>query len=223
LSRELLPAVEVEPERAARAAVIWLHGLGADGHDFEPVVPHLGLPEAAGVRFVFPHAPAIPVTINGGFVMPAWYDIVELESRRGHDMAGIARSAESVRALIRRENERGVPSERIVLAGFSQGGAIAAYVALRHPEPLAGLMLLSCYLVGGDTLAAEHSAANAELPIFQAHGTHDPMVRYERGVELRDRLVALGHEVEWHEYPMQHQVCLEELAAIGAYLRARLA
>jgi phospholipase/carboxylesterase len=127
-----------------------------------------------------------------------------------------------VRALIRRENARGVSSERIVLAGFSQGGAIAAYVALRHDEPLAGLMALSSYLIGGDTLEQERSAANAELPVFQAHGTHDPMVRYERGLELRDRLVALGHPVEWHEYPMMHQVCLEELADIGAYLRGRL-
>jgi phospholipase/carboxylesterase len=218
-----LPTVEIEPERTARAAVIWLHGLGADGHDFEPVVPHLGLPDAAAVRFVFPHAPSIPVTINGGFVMPAWYDIVELELRRGHDAAGIARSAEHVRALIRRENERGVPSERIVLAGFSQGGAIAAYVALRYPETLAGLMLLSCYLIGGETLDAERSPANAELPVFQAHGTQDPMVGHARGMELRDRLLELGYPVEWHEYPMQHQVCLEELAAIGAYLRERLA
>ena len=223
MSVELLPTVEIEPAADARAAVIWLHGLGADGHDFEPVVPHLRLPEPAAVRFVFPHAPSIPVTINGGFVMPAWYDITELELRRGHDEAGILRSAEYVRALIRRENERGVPSERIVLAGFSQGGAIAVYAALRHSERLAGLMALSSYLVGGETLAEERAQANRDLPVFQAHGIQDPMVQLERGTALRDRLVALGHEVEWHEYPMVHQVCLEELEAIGVFLRARLA
>ena len=218
---ELLDCVEIEPAEPARSSVIWLHGLGADGHDFEPVVPHLGLPAAATVRFVFPNAPSIPVTINAGWVMPAWYDISELESKRGHDRAGILASAQLVRALIRRENERGVPCERIVLAGFSQGGAIASYVALRYPETLAGLMELSSYLVMDETLAAERQQANFEIPIFQAHGTHDPMVELQRGVELRRRLVELGYEVEWHEYPMQHEVCSPELADIGSWLRAR--
>jgi len=179
------------------------------------------LPAAAAVRFVFPNAPSIPVTINAGWVMPAWYDISELGSRRGHDRAGILASAERVRALIRRENERGVPCERIVLAGFSQGGAIASYVALRHPEALAGLMELSCYLVMDESLEAERQQTNFEIPIFQAHGTHDPMVDLKRGVELRRRLVELGYQVEWHEYPMQHEVCMPELEDIGSWLRAR--
>jgi phospholipase/carboxylesterase len=214
----VLPAVELEPEAPAQRSVVWLHGLGADGHDFPPIVPELGLDPALAIRWVFPHAPAIPVTINGGMVMPAWYDIRALDFHRRHDEAGIRLSAARVERLIRRENERGVPSERIVLAGFSQGGAIALHVALRHAERLAGVVALSTYLVLGESLAGERHAANAELGIFQAHGTLDPMVPVARGSASRDALRALGHPVEWHEYPMGHQVCAEEIEDLGRWL-----
>jgi len=220
---ELLPCVEVGPKGPAKAAVIWMHGLGADGHDFEPVVPHLGLDPRAAVRFVFPHAPSIPVTLNGGFVMPAWYDIRDVDLKNRHDEAGIRASAKKIEALIAREVERGVPTRRIVLAGFSQGGAMAVHVALRHAQPLAGLMALSTYLVCGDSIEAELSAANRGLPTFCAHGTEDPMVRYERGVALKQRLIAVGCDVTWREYAMPHAVCMEEIAEIGEWLRARLA
>ncbi len=220
---ELLPAVEVGALSEARASVVWLHGLGADGHDFEPIVPELGLADELGVRFVFPHAPAIPVTINGGFVMPAWYDILSMELDRRHDEAGVRLSAERVEALVRREIDGGVPAERIVLAGFSQGGAIAAHVALRFPERLAGLVMLSTYIVCEGTLEAERSEANQGLPVFQAHGLYDPMVTPDRGTAARDRLEGLGHSVEWHTHPMQHEVCLEEIRALGTWLSARLA
>jgi len=221
---ELLSCVELEPPNgnAATAAVLWLHGLGADGHDFVEAVPHLGLGEAP-VRFVFPNAPAIPVTLNAGMVMPAWYDIRDMDLRRRHDEAGIRRSAEQIEALIAREvDDRGVPAERIVLAGFSQGGAMALHVGLRHRARLAGIVALSTYLVSEDSLGEEVAAANRETPIFQAHGTVDPMVAVERGAAARDRLRAMGYEVAWHDYPMAHQVCLEELEAIGAFLRERL-
>jgi phospholipase/carboxylesterase len=222
VSAGLLPAVELEPAIPARSSVIWLHGLGADGHDFEPIVPELGLPDSLAVRFIFPHAPSIPVSINGGMVMPAWYDIRELELRRGHDEQGIGRSAEQVRALIARENERGVESERIVLAGFSQGGAIALHVGLRHPHKLAGVIALSTYLLGEESLARELAPANRRVPIFQAHGLQDPMVPFERGLAARERLLELGLPVEWHTYRMQHAVCPEEIRDIGAWLKTRL-
>lgn len=218
---ELLSCVEVDPPAGVpiRASVIWLHGLGADGYDFMPIVPELGLPRDAGVRFVFPHAPSIPVTINQGFVMPAWYDITDLDLHRRHDRVGILRSAEHVRALMAREREEhGVPSARTVLAGFSQGGAIALYVGLRHDERLAGLLALSTYLVADDTLDGERSEANRDVPVFQAHGTMDPMVPIVRGEVARDRLTALGYAVEWHTYPMPHAVHPREIADIGAWL-----
>lgn len=218
---EYLPCVEVEPEGPVRGSVIWLHGLGADGHDFEPIVPYLGLDRSLGVRFVFPHAPRRAVTINLGMVMPAWYDILSVEFRRDEDESGIRTSAEQVRALMARENERGVPCERIVLAGFSQGGAIALHVALRHPKPLAGLLALSTYLVLDSTLDDEAAAANRAIPVFQAHGSADPLVGLERGEAARDRLLALGYGVEWHTYPMGHEVCPDEIRDVGAWLNAR--
>ena len=224
MSEPLLPCVEIEPSGAeASRCVIWLHGLGADGHDFEPVVPHLGLDPALGVRFVFPHAPAMPVTLNGGMMMPSWYDIEEVDLRRSHDESGVRRSAAQVRALIERERARGVPAERVVLAGFSQGGAVALFEGLRHPRRLAGIMALSTYLVCEEALLSERSEANADVPVFQAHGSHDPMVGFDRGRDARDRLRELGHPVEWHDYPMQHQVCAEELEDIGAWLGRVLA
>ena len=219
---DLLPCVEIEPRKPATAAVVWLHGLGADGNDFPPILPHLGLDESLAVRFVFPHAPRIPVTLNMGMVMPAWYDIAGPDLRHRQDTAGIQRSAAQVRALLEREIERGVPSRRIVLAGFSQGGAIAVHVALRFPQPLAGVIALSTYLVLGEELEAELSAANRGLPVFQAHGSVDPMVPIERGEGLRARLEELGCEVTWREYPMLHEVCLEEIGEIGAWMHARL-
>lgn len=214
---DLLPCVQIEPGRPAERAVIWLHGLGADGNDFPPAVPHLGLDPELAVRFVFPNAPSIPVAINGGTVMPAWYDIRAGDLRKRHDEDGLRRSAAHLERLVERENERGIPCERIVLAGFSQGGAVAAYTALRHPERLAGLVLLSTYLVAEGTIEAERSAANRDVPIFQAHGTADPMVVPERGTEARDRLIELGYSVEWRTYPMEHQVCLEELRDLGLW------
>ena len=217
MTNEPLRRVEIDARGPADASVIWLHGLGADGHDFEPVVPHLGAPP--GTRFVFPHAPAIPVTVNGGMVMPAWYDILALDLERRVDEDGVRRSADAVAALIGEERERGIPSERIVLAGFSQGGAIALHLGLRHPERLAGILALSTYLAVETGLEEERSAANAETPILQAHGTHDPMVRLERGEAARDRLTALGYSVTWKQYPIEHAVSMDEIQDVGAWLR----
>lgn len=222
MSAQLLPCVEIEPEGPAHASIIWLHGLGADGNDFVPIVPELGLNPELGVRFVFPHAPAIPVTINQGFVMPAWYDILGMDFDRRHDEVGIRRSTEHVERLIAREQERGVAADHIALAGFSQGGAIALHAGLRHKESLAGIVALSAYLVLGEQLADERSPANNKTPIFQAHGSLDPMVAMQRGVDAREQLLALGYEVEWHDYPMQHQVCIEEIQALGTWLATRL-
>jgi phospholipase/carboxylesterase len=222
-ANELLPSVEIEPERPARAAVIWLHGLGADGHDFEPIVPALKLPPELGVRFVLPHAPRIPVTLNYGMVMPSWYDIRDLDPKSRHDPAGIAATRARIERLIAREKERGVPARRIVLCGFSQGGAIAMHVALRHAERLGGLVALSSYLVLADELEAEASPANRDLPILMVHGLHDPMVAYERGVASRDRLVELGWKPELKSYPMMHEVCLPEIDDVSRFLAKHLA
>ena len=213
---ELLDAVEIETGRAPHAAVIWLHGLGADGHDFEPIVPELSL--ALPVRFVFPHAPMRAVTINGGAVMRAWYDVYGVEGVRREDAAGVRASQTCIEALIARERNRGVAPSRIVLAGFSQGGAMAIHTGLRHPERLAGIMALSCFVPQADTLAAEASAANREAPIFMAHGTHDPLIPIARARSGRDLLISLGYRVEWHEYRMPHSVCGEEIAEISAWL-----
>lgn len=215
---ELLQTVEVDAVGDARASVIWLHGLGADGHDFAAIVPELALPAELGVRFVFPHAPSIPVTLNGGYVMPAWYDIAEIDLKRRHDEAGIRRTDAQVRALMAAEHARGVPWDRIVLAGFSQGGAIALFTALRHPERLAGVIALSTYLVSEETLDAERSEANASVPVLQAHGTLDPMVPCERGEAAHTSLTKLGYNVAFHTFPMQHSVCIEEIAKIREFL-----
>ncbi len=220
-SELLLPCVEIEPQEPALRSLIWLHGLGADGHDFEPIVPELGLAPELRVRVVLPHAPQIPVSINGGMRMPAWYDIRDMDLANRHDEEGVRRSAEQLTHLIERENGRGVASENIVLAGFSQGGAVALHVALRHPEKLGGVILLSTYAVLESTIEAERSTANANIPIFQAHGTQDPMVVPERGRTACALLKSLGHEVEWHDYPMQHQVCLEEIQALSTWLNSR--
>jgi len=222
MSETILPCVEIEAEGPARFSIIWLHGLGADGNDFVPIVPALRLDPSLGVRFVFPHAPSMPVSLNMGMVMPAWFDVRDPDLRLRPDIEGLRRSAVELLRLIERENERGVPCERILLAGFSQGGAVAAHVALRHPEPLLGLVALSTYLVGPDELEAELVEANRSIPIFQAHGMLDPMVTPDRGTASRDHLVELGYAVDWHAYPMQHEVCIEEIDDLGSWIRARL-
>lgn len=221
---ELLPAIEIETAPNPACAVIWMHGLGADGSDFVPVVPELDLPDTLAVRFIFPHAPAIPVTCNGGYVMPAWYDIYSLdEAGRKADEAGIRQSRDAIRALIARENARGVPTERIVLAGFSQGGAIAYTTALTHPETLAGVIALSTYIPSPDLIAAEVTPANRSTPVFAAHGTEDDVVPLTLGTRARDYLAAQGQPVTWHTYRMPHSVCLEEITDIGQWLRERFA
>ena len=212
-------AVEVETGPNPAAAVIWLHGLGADGHDFEPIVPQLVRPGERAVRFVFPHAPIRPVTLNNGFAMRAWYDIVSLERRGPEDETGIRASQALVEELIQRENARGIKSERIVLAGFSQGGGLALFAGLRHGEKLAGIMGLSCYLLLAGRLAAERSAANQSTPIFLAHGLQDPIIAPQLGEHARASLEAAGYPVEWHSYAMPHSVCPQEVADIALWLR----
>ena len=212
----MLDAIEITTGPKPRLAVLWLHGLGADGHDFEPIVPELGL--GVPVRFVFPHAPVRPVTINGGMAMRAWYDILGFDRRAREDAAGIRASAAAVTELVDREIERGMSSDRIVLAGFSQGGAIALHTALREPRPLGGVLALSTYLPLAATLASERSAVNARLPLFMAHGTDDGVLPLQLAETSRAALEALGYAVEWHAYPMAHSVCLEEVGAIGAWL-----
>jgi phospholipase/carboxylesterase len=213
-----LEAIEIETAASPGASIIWLHGLGADGHDFVDVVPELALPGRPGVRFVFPHAPMRPVTINGGYVMRAWYDIRDDSGVRREDPAGVRASRKAIEALIEREKERGVPAAAIVLAGFSQGGAMALYTGLRYGERLAGVMALSCSLPLADTLVAEAAPANRDVPIFMAHGTHDPMIPMARALRAREVLTGLGYRLEWHEYQMPHSMCAEEIAHIGVWL-----
>src|SRR5262245_44493963 len=214
--------VLLEPAATADAAVIWLHGLGADGYDFVPIVEELRLPATMAVRFIFPHARPRPVTINNGFVMRAWYDITGLGADRKEDETGIRESADVVRGYIEKENASGIRSERIVIAGFSQGGAIAFQAALRHPQRLAGVMALSTYLPLRDSLAAEGTAANKDAPILMCHGVRDPMVSMTLGQASRDALQSLGYKVEWKTYPMEHSVCMEEVLDISKWLQARL-
>ena len=213
-----LEAIEIETTASPGVSIIWMHGLGADGHDFVDIVPELRLPARPGVRFVFPHAPMSPVTINGGYVMRAWYDIRDDGGVRREDPAGVRASQKAIEALIQREKERGVPAASIVIAGFSQGGAMALHTSLRHGERLAGVMALSCSLPLADTLAAEAAPANRDVPIFLAHGTQDPMIPMARALRARETLVGLGYRVEWHEYPMPHSVCAEEVRDISTWL-----
>src|ERR1700751_5764598 len=222
LTQKILPSIWLETAPGAGASVIWLHGLGADGNDFVPIVPELGLPPSKPVRFIFPHAPVRPVTINNGFRMRAWYDIAAADLTNRADLAGVRESQALIEALIAREKSRGVPAARIVLAGFSQGGAIALYTGVRHAERLGGIIALSTYLAAADKLASEASAANRGLPIFMAHGTADPVVRPEWGEASRRALEAAGYPVEWHLYGMPHSVCMEEVVAIGNWLRRAL-
>jgi phospholipase/carboxylesterase len=213
---EILDAIEIETGKNPTISVIWMHGLGADGNDFVPIVPELELPDAA-IRFVFPHAPVQPVTINGGMRMRAWYDISDSANRR-EDERGVRASQALVEALVAREKQRGTSASRLVLAGFSQGGAIALQTGLRHPERIAGIMALSTYVPIAEKLAAEANPANRGVPIFMGHGSHDPIIPLPRAEHSRDLLQSLGYPVEWHEYPMPHSVCAEELGDISAWL-----
>lgn len=207
---------------ADAASVIWLHGLGADGHDFVPIVPELHLAPRGELRFVFPHAPVRPVTVNNGVPMRAWYDIRELSAAGRQDEAGVRASAARVDALVERERGRGVAAQRIVIAGFSQGGAIALHAALRYPQRLGGIMALSTYLPLHESVAREASAANRDLPILMCHGLHDPVLPYALGEQSRDFLAALGYSITWKPYPMQHEVCRDEIGDIAAWLTATL-
>lgn len=218
MSAPRLESACVEPRAPADAAVVWMHGLGADGHDFEALVPELRLPASPAIRFVFPHAPVRPVTINGGARMRAWYDIAGFDRRAPQDEAGIRDSGAALATLVRRERERGIAADRIVIAGFSQGGAMALFVALRWPERLAGVMALSTYLPLGETLASEAHAAGAAVPVLMAHGSFDPIVPQALGEAARDRLRGLGYDVDWRSYPMPHSVCAQEVEDIREFL-----
>lgn len=211
-----LDSLIIEPSIPASASVIWLHGLGADGNDFAPIVPQLQI--TTPVRYVFPHAPQRPITINGGYVMRAWYDIVSFERPREEDEAGIRASSEQVHALIEREISRGVAADRILLAGFSQGGAIALHAGLRFPRRLAGVLALSTYLPLAERLANEASPANRTLPIFMAHGSEDTVIALPHALASKQKLETLGFQIEWHSYPMAHSVNNEEIEDIGRYL-----
>jgi phospholipase/carboxylesterase len=217
MTTELLECIERQTGPNPDAAVIWLHGLGADGNDFVPIVNEMRLPPSLAIRFVFPHAPVRPVTLNNGFRMRAWYDLAAGDVTNRADVAGVRESQAQIEALIAREKTRGVAARRIVLAGFSQGGVIAIHTGVRHAESLAGIVALSTYVVQPDKLAAEGAPANRDIPIFMAHGTYDPMIRPEWGDASRQSLVAAGYKVEWHTYPMPHSVVMEEVDAIKAF------
>lgn len=217
-----LPAVEVSTAAQPQFAVIWLHGLGADGNDFVPIVPELALPPDLGVRFIFPHAPMQAVTCNNGYVMRAWYDIMRIDGLdRQVDEAGILASTSAVKQLIHRENQRGISSDRIVLAGFSQGGAMAYSAGLTYPERLAGIIALSAYLPAPSLLAPESLLANRHTPIFAGHGTEDDVVPLQLGLKASKQLQEQGYTLDWQTYPIPHSVCLEEIADIGRWLQAR--
>jgi len=213
-----LESVTIETGPNPTVAIIWMHGLGADGHDFEPLVPELLADGMPALRFVFPHAPVRPVTLNNGYKMRAWYDIIGIDRRSAEDFTGIQASADAVTALIRAENARGIASSRIVLAGFSQGGAMALHLATRFPEKLAGVIALSCYLPLAKQFASERSSANLATPIFMAHGSQDPVVPFALGDESRRVLEGTGYRVEWHAYPMPHALCAEEVADLKTWL-----
>lgn len=216
----ILPAEIVEPKTKPIVSVIWLHGLGASGHDFLPVLPILNIPENIPIRFIFPHAPMRSITINGGMKMPAWYDITELGIRVADDKVGIEESAKDIAALIARENALGIPTDRIVLAGFSQGGAMTLYTGLRFPEKMAGLVVLSAYMPAVTTLAAEASPLNKQTPIFMGHGLQDEIVPFMWGDGTYEYLKSLGYPVDFNSYPMHHSVSLEEMVDLGKWFQA---
>lgn len=218
MAEQVLDFIQQNTGAEPRHAVIWLHGLGADGHDFEPIVPELRLPGSTPVRFIFPHAPTQPVTINGGMVMRAWYDITGMDLSSAVDEAGINRSAAHLRRLIQATVDSGIPAGRIVLAGFSQGGVIALHTGLQYTEPLAGIIALSTYVALPATLKEAVSDANAAIPIFMAHGRFDPVIPYSLAVQSRDFLAAEGYNVQWQEYPMEHAVHPDEIRDLGEWL-----
>jgi phospholipase/carboxylesterase len=213
-----IDALEINPDSAPQASIIWLHGLGADGNDFAPLIPQLGIVDPLAVRVVLPHAPRRAVTINNGMVMRAWYDISAADFRAFEDEPGIHDSARLLGALIQREIEHGVPAERILLAGFSQGGAVVLHTGLRYPQRLGGILVLSAYLPLAASLPAERSAANADIPIMLAHGRQDPVVPMPWAMRSRDYLEQLGYTVEWRDYPMPHAVCAQEIGDIRDWI-----
>jgi phospholipase/carboxylesterase len=220
---DLLEHIQIETNDNPEIAIIWMHGLGADGNDFVPMVRELDLAGLPGIRFIFPHAKTMPVTINNGYVMRSWYDIAGLEAGRREDEGGLRASQKEIEALIEREKARGIPASRILLAGFSQGCAMAIQTGLRHPETLAGLLCLSGYVPLSDKLGTERTEASKAMPIFMAHGRYDNVVPFNRAEASRDLLVSLGYQLEWHEYAMQHTLCLEEVQHISAWLKKVLA
>ncbi|SNB55754.1 phospholipase/carboxylesterase [Marinobacter sp. es.042] len=215
-----LQYIEIETGANPTAAVIWLHGLGASGHDFEPVVPELGLPEDTAVRFIFPHAPNLPVTINGGMSMPAWYDIKAMDIDRVVDTEQLRASADAVAKLVEQQKEKGIPPERIIIAGFSQGGAVAYELGLSYPERFGGVLALSTYFATANTV--QRSEANADVPISVYHGTFDPMVPESLGVRSVETLKEMGYDPSYQTFPMEHSVCLEEIQDIGRFIRRHL-
>jgi phospholipase/carboxylesterase len=218
-SGDLLEYLEVTTADNPEYSVIWMHGLGADGHDFEPIVPFLGLPSAMAIRFIFPHALMRPITVNAGAVMRAWYDIIEISTSKGQDEAGIRHSAGKIRALIEQEIARGIPASKIILAGFSQGGAMALHVGLRFGQKLAGIMALSAYLMFPERLPGERSEANSATAVFLGHGTQDPMVPFFLGQEIKSTLETGQWPVEWHSYPITHSVSQDEIVDIGRWIQ----
>ena len=218
-----LTTVEIEPTGTAHSSVIWMHGLGADAHDFEPIVPELRLPPELGIRFVFPNAPIRPVTVNGGMRMRAWYDVLSMDLPRQEDPDGVYASERAIYELLEREKKRGVPAERIVLAGFSQGGAMALHTALRYPDRLAGILALSCYLPLASQLNGERRSANRQTPIFMAHGDYDAVIPLSYGQQSAALLESLAYRVEWQDYGMGHEVCWQEIQDVAGWLGRVLA
>ena len=218
---KIIQHLELNTGADPKGTIIWMHGLGADCWDFVSIAKELGLPEDLPLRFIFPQAPSRPITINNGQVMPGWYDISMAELQRKPDEAGVRQSQASIDALIEREIGRGVPADKIILAGFSQGGAIALQTGLRYREALGGIMALSTYLTLEDSLAAEATAANNNIPIFMAHGTEDQVIPLTLAQSSRAKMAARDYKIEWHEYPMPHSVCIEEIEDIGVWIQAR--
>lgn len=223
MTETALATIEIEPTGTARTSIVWMHGLGADAHDFEPIVPELRLPAELAIRFVFPNAPIRPITINGGMRMRGWYDVLSMDLPRREDPDGVYASERAIYALLEREKQRGIPADRIVLAGFSQGGAMALHTGLRYPDRLAGILALSCYLPLADQLASERRPANQQTPIFMAHGDYDAVIPLRYGQQSAEVLGNLGYTVHWQEYGMGHEVCWEEIRDIARWLEQLLA
>ncbi len=223
MAKTTLDYIEITPGQAPIGSIIWLHGLGADGRDFANIVPELNLAKELAVRYIFPHAPIIPVTINAGYLMRAWYDITGIDLQSREDVEGIQRSQEAIHELIEYEKQQGVPTDRIILAGFSQGGAVALHTALRYPEKLAGVLALSTYLPLRHSLATEASVANKNVPVFMAHGEQDNIVPLAYAQMAQQFLEQNAHQVEFHTYPMAHGVCTEEIVDIALWMRKVLA